>query len=112
MREVDDAGPGEAVQSWELHGCVFSRTTTVEEKFELVAAGRGIAVLPRSVAQYYAGPGMVCLPVADAALTGSAWPSSRTGASNTCASSPKSRWRRLPLAPLACVVQTVILVRW
>ena len=49
---------------------MFSRTTTVEEKFELVAAGRSMAVLPRSVAQYYAGPGMVCLPVADAAPYG------------------------------------------
>jgi DNA-binding transcriptional LysR family regulator len=33
------------------------RTASVEEKFELVAAGRGIAVLPRSVAQYYSRPG-------------------------------------------------------
>lgn len=43
------------------------RTTTVEEKFELVAARRGIAVLPRSVAQYYARPGLVYLPVTDTA---------------------------------------------
>jgi DNA-binding transcriptional LysR family regulator len=40
-------------------------TTTVEEKFELVAAGRGIAILPRSVAQYYSPAGLVCLPIAD-----------------------------------------------
>jgi hypothetical protein len=25
VREVDDAGPGEAVQSWELRGCVSTR---------------------------------------------------------------------------------------
>jgi DNA-binding transcriptional LysR family regulator len=43
------------------------RATTVEEKFELVAAGRGIAVLPRSVAEYYSQPGLVYLPIADTA---------------------------------------------
>jgi DNA-binding transcriptional LysR family regulator len=43
------------------------RTTTVEEKFELIAAGRGIAVLPSSVARYYSRPDLVYLPIADAA---------------------------------------------
>ena len=43
------------------------RTKTVEEKFELVAAGRGIAVLPYSVASYYSRPDLVCVPMADAA---------------------------------------------
>jgi DNA-binding transcriptional LysR family regulator len=42
------------------------RTTTIEEKLELVAAGRGIAVLPRSVAQYYTRPGLVYRKVSDA----------------------------------------------
>ena len=42
------------------------RTTTIEEKLELVAAGRGIAVLPRSVAQYYTRPDLVYRKVSDA----------------------------------------------
>jgi DNA-binding transcriptional LysR family regulator len=42
------------------------RSTTVEEKFELIAAGRGIAVLPSSVAGYYSRPGLACLPITDA----------------------------------------------
>ena len=41
------------------------RATTVEEKFELVTARRGIVCLPRSVAEYYSPPGLVCLPLAD-----------------------------------------------
>jgi DNA-binding transcriptional LysR family regulator len=43
------------------------RTATVEEKFELVAAGRGIAVVPRSVARYYSRPDLVHRLVTDAA---------------------------------------------
>jgi DNA-binding transcriptional LysR family regulator len=42
------------------------RTATVEEKFELVAAGRGIALVPRSVARYYSRTGLVHRPVTDA----------------------------------------------
>jgi len=42
------------------------RTATVEEKFELVAAGRGIAMVPRSVARYYSRPDLVYRPVTDA----------------------------------------------
>lgn len=42
------------------------RTTTIEEKLELVAAGHGLAVLPRSVAQYYTRPGLVHRQVRDA----------------------------------------------
>jgi DNA-binding transcriptional LysR family regulator len=42
------------------------RTATAEEKFELVAAGRGIAVVPRSVARYYARPDIAHRPLADA----------------------------------------------
>jgi len=45
---------------------VARRTATVEEKFELVAAGLGIAMVPRSVARYYARPGLVHRLVADA----------------------------------------------
>jgi DNA-binding transcriptional LysR family regulator len=43
------------------------RTATVEEKLELVAAGRGIAMVPRSVARYYSRPDLVHRPVTDAA---------------------------------------------
>jgi DNA-binding transcriptional LysR family regulator len=42
------------------------RTATIEEKLELVATGQGIAVLPRSVAQYYTRPDLVNRPVVDA----------------------------------------------
>lgn len=42
------------------------RTATIEEKFELVAAGRGIALVPRSVARYYSRPGLVHRPLTDA----------------------------------------------
>jgi DNA-binding transcriptional LysR family regulator len=46
------------------------RTATIEEKFELVAAGRGIAVLPCSVARYYSRPDLAYVPVTDAAPHG------------------------------------------
>ncbi|QMU76666.1 LysR family transcriptional regulator [Streptacidiphilus sp. PB12-B1b] len=42
------------------------RTSSVEEKFELVAAGHGVAVVPRSVAESYSRPDLVHLPVTDA----------------------------------------------
>ena len=38
---------------------------TVEEKLEHVAAGRGIAVLPASTAQFYSRPDVVYVPVSD-----------------------------------------------
>jgi DNA-binding transcriptional LysR family regulator len=41
------------------------RTSTVEEKFELIAAGHGIAMVPRSVAASYSRPDLVYLPVTD-----------------------------------------------
>ncbi|WP_248002887.1 LysR family substrate-binding domain-containing protein [Streptomyces mirabilis] len=41
------------------------RTATVEEKLELVAAGRGIALLPRSVARSYSRPDLANRPVTD-----------------------------------------------
>lgn len=38
----------------------------MEEKFELVASGRGIAMVPRSVARSYARHGLVHRPVTGA----------------------------------------------
>jgi DNA-binding transcriptional LysR family regulator len=42
------------------------RTRTAEEKFELIAAGQAIAVLPLHVARYYSRPDIVHRPVVDA----------------------------------------------
>ena len=42
------------------------RISSVEEKLELVAAGRGIAVVPTSVATSYSRPELVYRPLADA----------------------------------------------
>jgi DNA-binding transcriptional LysR family regulator len=42
------------------------RTSSVEEKFELIAAGHGIALVPRTVATSYSRPDVVYLPVRDA----------------------------------------------
>jgi DNA-binding transcriptional LysR family regulator len=42
------------------------RTSSVEEKFELIAAGHGIAMVPRSVARSYSRPDLVYRPVTDA----------------------------------------------
>jgi DNA-binding transcriptional LysR family regulator len=41
------------------------RTSLVEEKFELIDAGHGIALVPRSVARSYSRPDLVYLPVTD-----------------------------------------------
>jgi DNA-binding transcriptional LysR family regulator len=43
------------------------RTSTVEEKFELIAAGRGVALVPESLATTYSRPDIVYVPVLDAA---------------------------------------------
>ena len=43
------------------------RATSVEERFELIAAGRGISIVPRSVARSYSRPDLVYRPVTDAA---------------------------------------------
>jgi DNA-binding transcriptional LysR family regulator len=43
------------------------RTATVEEKFELIAAGHGIAIVPRSVARAYPRPDVVYLRLNDVA---------------------------------------------
>jgi DNA-binding transcriptional LysR family regulator len=42
------------------------RTSSVEEKFELIAAGHGIAMVPLSVARSYSRPELVYIPVTDA----------------------------------------------
>ncbi len=42
------------------------RLDSLEEKFELIASGHGIALVPVSVARYYSRPDLVHLPVADA----------------------------------------------
>jgi DNA-binding transcriptional LysR family regulator len=42
------------------------RTSSVEEKFELIAVGQGIALVPRSVAASYPRPDLVWVPVTDA----------------------------------------------
>jgi DNA-binding transcriptional LysR family regulator len=41
------------------------RTSTLEEKFELIASGHGITLLPLSVARSYPRPDLVHLPVTD-----------------------------------------------
>lgn len=41
------------------------RTSSVEEKFELIAAGHGIAMVPRSVATSYSRPDLIYVPVTD-----------------------------------------------
>ncbi|MDC7335264.1 LysR family transcriptional regulator [Streptomyces lydicus] len=41
------------------------RTSSLEEKFELVASGHGIALIPLSVARSYSRPDLVNIPVTD-----------------------------------------------
>ena len=42
------------------------RTSSVEEKFELIASGQGIALVPESVARVYPRPDLTYLPISDA----------------------------------------------
>ncbi|WP_433565189.1 LysR family transcriptional regulator [Nocardia sp. CA-151230] len=42
------------------------RTASLEEKFELIASGHGLALVPRSVARAYVRPDLVHRPVTDA----------------------------------------------
>ena len=42
------------------------RTSSVEEKFELIASGHGIALIPESVARIYSRPDLLYLSVTDA----------------------------------------------
>ncbi|MGW2364532.1 LysR family transcriptional regulator [Streptomyces sp. NPDC001667] len=44
------------------------RTSSLEEKFELIASGHGIALVPLSVARSYSRPDLAHLPVTDAPL--------------------------------------------
>lgn len=41
------------------------RASSLEEKFELIALGEGIALVPRSVAHSYSRPDLVYVPVTD-----------------------------------------------
>jgi DNA-binding transcriptional LysR family regulator len=50
----------------EILGAHTRRTTSAEEKFERIAAGDGIALVPSSVAGSYLLPGIVYVPVTDA----------------------------------------------
>lgn len=49
-----------------IHNAQARRSVSIEEKFELIASGRGIAVLPRNVARAYRRPDLVYPLVADA----------------------------------------------
>ncbi|MFD0162895.1 LysR family transcriptional regulator [Streptomyces decoyicus] len=46
------------------------RTSSLEEKFELIASGHGIALVPLSVARSYSRPDLAHLPVTDAPRVG------------------------------------------
>ncbi|WP_433854554.1 LysR family transcriptional regulator [Streptomyces kronopolitis] len=54
------------------------RTSSLEEKFELIASGQGLALVPVSVAGSYSRPDLVYLPVTDAPPVG------------TCLAAPES----------------------
>ncbi|MFC5663891.1 LysR family transcriptional regulator [Kitasatospora misakiensis] len=41
------------------------RTASLDEKFELIASGQGVALLPLSISRLYARPDLVYLPVTD-----------------------------------------------
>jgi DNA-binding transcriptional LysR family regulator len=57
--------PVAAVPEWRGRTGTAGTAPTVEEKFELVAAGRGIIIVPDSVAGYYRRPDLSFVPVAD-----------------------------------------------
>ena len=61
--------PLEAVPEWrgrvESPGSPPGSSPTVEEKFEKVAAGRGILILPESITRYYRRPDLAFVPVTD-----------------------------------------------
>ncbi|MEV3965747.1 LysR family transcriptional regulator [Nocardia sp. NPDC050193] len=59
LREADLAGEPAI-------GAQVRRTASIEEKFELVASGHGIAVVPRGVAQAYSRPDLIYRQVLDA----------------------------------------------
>ncbi|MFQ6228313.1 LysR substrate-binding domain-containing protein [Nocardia sp. NPDC002869] len=47
-------------------GAQVRRTASIEEKFELIASGHGIAVVPRRVARAYSRPDLIYRQVLDA----------------------------------------------
>ncbi|MET0424449.1 MAG: LysR substrate-binding domain-containing protein [Actinoplanes sp.] len=57
--------PAAAVPGWPFGGPEITHAPTVEEKFELVAAGRGIVVVPESATRYYHRPDLAFVPVTD-----------------------------------------------
>jgi DNA-binding transcriptional LysR family regulator len=71
------------------------RTSSVEEKFELIAAGHGIAMVPRSVARSYSRPDLVYRSVTDAVPV------------ETCLVAPKDRRERRVLDFMALAPQTL-----
>jgi DNA-binding transcriptional LysR family regulator len=71
------------------------RTSSVEEKFELIAAGHGIALVPRSVARSYSRPDLVYLPVTDAVPV------------QTCVVVPEDRRERRVLDFVAVAAKTL-----
>lgn len=71
------------------------RTSSVEEKFELVAAGHGIAMVPLSVARSYSRPDLVYRPVTDVEPV------------ETCIAVLKGRRRRGIRDFVACATRTL-----
>ncbi|NSC25449.1 LysR family transcriptional regulator [Streptomyces albus subsp. chlorinus] len=71
------------------------RTSSLEEKFELIASGQGIAFVPLSVARAHSCPGLVRLPVADGPVV------------ETCLAVPADRRGRLPREFLDIATRTL-----
>jgi DNA-binding transcriptional LysR family regulator len=71
------------------------RTSSLEEKFELIALGEGIALVPRSVARSYSRPDLVYLPVTDSVPV------------ETCVVVPEDRRERRVLDFVAVAAQTL-----
>jgi DNA-binding transcriptional LysR family regulator len=71
------------------------RTSSLEEKFELIALGEGIALVPRSVAQSYSWPDLVYVPVTDVVSV------------ETCVVVPQDRRERRVLDFVAVAAQTL-----
>ena len=71
------------------------RTSSLEEKFELIALGEGIALVPRSVARSYSWPDLVYVPVTDMVPV------------ETCVVVPQDRRERRVLDFVAVAAQTL-----
>ncbi|MFI5844520.1 LysR family transcriptional regulator [Catenuloplanes sp. NPDC051500] len=70
VRLADLAGeellqPAEAVPEWIFPSFSGPSSLSVEEKFENVAAGRGVVIVPESVTRYYRRPDLAFVPVTD-----------------------------------------------